>query len=228
MRMLLSLGALSVMIAVAHGGTLVGKLDFPQTPSSAPPATKGFLDRSENPFAPVRPLDIAHQVVVVVEGDEKPVAPGQVMWDLVGESFARPVVAAPAGAEVVIRNVSKVPRTLVVKENPKLLDPGPLNPTATKSFKATDVGKAFTVGDKDAPHLVGHVVVVNTQFVAYPDESGHFEIDNIPAGAYKVRIWYRDNWLQRPEDEVTVSAKGKTELNPKIAAAAFATPAPAK
>ena len=146
--MLLSLGALSVMIAVAHGGTLVGKLDFPQTPSSAPPATKGFLDRSENPFAPVRPLDIAHQVVVVVEGDEKPVAPGQVMWDLVGESFARPVVAAPAGAEVVIRNVSKVPRTLVVKENPKLLDPGPLNPTATKSFKATDVGKAFTVGTK--------------------------------------------------------------------------------
>lgn len=227
MRILLSLGALSVMIAVAHAGTLVGKLDLPQTPAS-PQVTKGFLDRSENPFAPVRSIDTARQVVVVVEGDEKPVSPPQVMWDLVGESFARPVIAAPAGAEVVIRNTSKVPRTLVVKENPKLLDPGPLNPTATKSFHATDVGKAFTVSDKDAPHLVGRLVVVNTQFIAYPDESGHFQIDNIPAGAYKVKIWYRDNWLQRPDDDVTVSAKGKTELNPKIAAAAFASPAPAK
>jgi len=227
MRILLSLGVLSVMIAAAHAGTLVGKLDLPQTPAS-PQVTKGFLDRSENPFAPVRSIDIARQVVVVVEGEEKPVSPPQVMWDLVGESFAKPVIAAPAGADVVIRNTSKVPRTLVVKENAKLLDPGPLNPTATKSFKATDVGKSFTVGDKDAPHVVGHVVIVNTQFIAYPDESGHFQIDNIPPGAYKVKIWYRDNWLQRPDDDVNVSAKGKTELNPKIAAAAFASPAPAK
>jgi hypothetical protein len=227
MRIQLSLGVLMTMVAAASGGTLVGKLDLPQTPSTAPPATKGFLDRKENPFAPVRAIDVAHQVVVVVEGDEKPVSPPQVMWDLVGESFARPVVAAPAGAEVIIRNASKVPRTLVIKENPKLIEPGPLNPTATKSFRATDVGKSYTVGDNDAPHLIGHVVVVNTQFVAYPDASGHFEIDNIPPGNYKVKIWYRDNWLQRPDDSIDVTAKGKTELNPKVAAAAFA-PAPAK
>ncbi len=175
----------------------------------------------------MRPIDVAHQVVIVLEGDEKPVSPPQVMWDLVGESFARPVVAAPAGAEVIIRNASKVPRTLVIKENPKLIEPGPLNPTATKSFRATDVGKSYTVGDKDAPHLIGRVVIVNTQFVAYPDSSGHFEIDNIPPGNYKVKIWYRDNWLARPDDSIDVTAKGKTELNPKVAAAAFA-PAPAK
>jgi hypothetical protein len=228
MRIQLSLGVLTMTMAVAHGGTLVGKLDFPQTPSSAPPATKGFLDRSENPFAPVRTIDLAKQVVIVVEGDEKPVSPPQVMWDLVGESFARPVVAAPAGAEVIIRNTSKVPRTLVVKEDAKLLEPGPLNPTATKSFRASDAGKSFTLTDKDAPHLIGRVIVVNTQFVAYPDESGHYQIDNIPPGAYKLKIWYRDKWLARPDDSVDVTAKGKTELNPKVAAAAFAPPAPAK
>jgi Polysaccharide lyase family 4, domain II len=222
MRILVSLGVLVTSMAVARGGTLVGKLDLPQTPSSAPPATRGFLDRKENPFAPVRAIDVAHQVVIVVEGEEKPVSPPQVMWDLVGESFAHPVVAAPAGAEVIIRNSSKTPRTLAVQENPKLIDPGPLNPTATKSFRATDVGKVYTIADKDAPHLVGRVIVVNTQFVAYPDESGHFQIDNIPPGAYKLKIWYRDNWLQRPDEDVNVSAKGKTEINPKVAAAAFA------
>ncbi|HEX4453582.1 MAG TPA: hypothetical protein VH143_22075 [Kofleriaceae bacterium] len=228
MRISLSFGALTLMIAAsASAGTLVGKLDLPQTPS-APQATKGFLDRTENPFAPVRSIDLAHQVVIVVEGDEKPVSPGQVTWSLVGESFARPIVAVPAGAEVIIRNDSKVPRSLVVKDNPKLLDPGPLNPTATKSFRATDAGKSYIVTDKDAPHLVGRIVVVNTQLVAYPDESGHFQIDGVPAGNYKVKIWYRDNWLQRPDDDVVVTAKGKTELNPKVAASAFAPAAPAK
>ena len=54
MRIQVSLGVLMTMVAAAHGGTLVGKLDLPQTPSSAPPATRGFLDRKENPFAPVR------------------------------------------------------------------------------------------------------------------------------------------------------------------------------
>jgi hypothetical protein len=227
MRILVSLGVLVTSMAVARGGTLVGKLDLPQTPSAAPPATKGFLDRKENPFAPVRAIDVAHQIVIVVEGDEKPVSPPQVTWELVGESFAHPVIAAPAGAEVIIHNATKAARTLVVKESPKLIEPGPLNPNGTKSFRATDVGKSYTVGDKDAPHLIGHLVVVNTQFVAYPDESGHFQIDNIPAGPYKLKIWYRDSWLQRPDEAVSVAAKGKTEINPKLAAAAFAT-APGK
>jgi hypothetical protein len=230
MRISLSFGALTLMMiaASASAGTLVGKLDLPQTPS-APQTTKGFLDRTENPFAPVRSIDLGHQVVIVVEGDEKPVSPGQVTWSLVGESFARPIVAVPAGAEVIIRNDSKVPRSLVVKGgDPKLLDPGPLNPTATKSFRATDAGKSYVLTDKDAPYLVGRIVVVNTQLVAYPDESGHFQIDNVPPGNYKVKIWYRDNWLQRPDDDIAVTAKGKTELNPKVAASAFAPAAPAK
>jgi Polysaccharide lyase family 4, domain II len=228
MRFSLSFAALITIAASASAGTLVGKLDLPQAPP-APQTTKGFLDRSENPFAPVRTVDLAHQVVIVVEGDEKPVSPPQVTWALVGESFARPVIAAPAGAEVIIRNDSKIPRSLVVKDNPKLIEPGPLNGGGTKSFRATDAGKSYVFGDKDAPYLVGRVVVVNTQFVAYPDESGHFQIDNIPAGNYKVKIWYRDNWLQRPDDSIDVTAKGKTELNPKVAASAFApAPAPAK
>jgi polysaccharide lyase family 4-like protein len=215
--------------APAGAGTIVGKLELPQQlPPAAPPATRGFLDRSENPFAPVRTIDLTRQLVIVVEGDEKPVSPPQITWDLVGESFGRPVVAVPAGSEVVIRNTSKVPRTLVAKENPKLFDPGPLNPQGTKSFRAADPGKTFTVGDKDAPHLVGRIVVVNTQYVAYPDESGHFQIDAVPPGSYKVKIWYRDGWLQRPDDDVVVTAKGKTDFNPKVAAGAFAPPAPAK
>jgi len=212
--------------APASAGVLYGKIEFPaRLPERAPPATRAFLDRIENPFLPVRAEPFTRDMVVVAEGETKPAAPAQVIWELVGESFARPVIAVPVGAEVVIKNQSRTARTLAAAEDPKLLPLGPMNPTATKSFRAAEAGKSFTVGDKDAPHLVGRMVIVPTQYVAYPDESGRFEVADIPTGNYKVKIWFRTGWVQRPDDEISVAAKGKTELNPKLRADAFAAPA---
>jgi len=192
-----------------------------------PLTTKGFLDRTENPLAPVKPPSPTTQMFVVLEGDEKPVSPPQVVIELLGETFSKKVAAAPAGSEVVIKNVSKTARTLVAPEDPKLIPQGPINPTGPKSFRVNDVGKVYSVGDKDAPHLRLKIVVVNTQYVAYPDEAGKFEIDGVPPGSYKVKVWYQDNWLAREDETVNVSAKGKTDVNPKIPAGAY-TPAAKK
>ncbi|HEY5951241.1 MAG TPA: hypothetical protein VIV40_37370 [Kofleriaceae bacterium] len=213
--------------ATAQAGTVTGKLDLPPAPPRPPLQVKGFLDRVENPLAPVKPLSPTQQMVIVLEGSEIPVSPPQVVIELLGESFSRRVVAAPAGAEVLIKNVSKTARTLVAAEDPKLIPQGPINPTGPKSFRVTDVGKVYSVGDKDAPHLKLKIVVVNTQYVAYPDDSGKFEVDNVPAGTYKVKVWYHDAWLQREDESINVSAKGKTDVNPKIPAGAF-TPAAKK
>jgi hypothetical protein len=214
--------------ATAHAGTVTGKLDLPAPPPRPPLKVKGFLDRVENALAPVKPVAPSQQMVVVLEGDEKPVSPPQVVIELLGESFSRRIVAAPAGAEVLIKNVSKTARTLVAAEDPKLVPQGPINPTGPKSFRVTDVGKIYNIGDKDAPHLKLKVVVVNTQYVGYPDDSGRFEIDGVPPGTYKVKIWYQDSWLVRDADETfAVAAKGKSEINPKIPAGAL-TPAAKK
>ena len=215
-----------VIPLAAAAGNVVGKLDLPKL--ARPPApVKGFLDRMETPLADIKPWVPTNQIVVVLEGDEKPVSPPQVVIELLGETFSKKVVAAPAGAEVVIKNVSKAARTLVAAEDPKLIPQGPINPTGPKSFRATEVGKVYTIGDKDAPHLKLRIVVVNTQYVAYPDDSGKFEIANVPAGSYKLKIWYQDKWIAREDETVTVAAKGKTDVNPKIPATAFGA-APAK
>ncbi len=213
--------------ATAQAGTVSGKVELPAAPPRPPLQVKGFLDRVENALAPVKPISVTHQMAVVLEGEEKPVSPPQVVIDLLGETFSKKVVAAPAGAEVVIKNVSKASRTLVAAEDPKLIPQGPINPTGPKSFRVTDVGKVYTIGDKDAPHLKLKIVVVNTQYVAYPDDNGKFEIDNVPAGAYKVKVWYQDGWVAREDESVNVAAKGKTDVNPKIPATAFGA-APAK
>jgi hypothetical protein len=227
LRSVVCLGFVS-LAGTAGAGTLVGRLDLPaQLPDRPAQLTRGFLDRAENPLAPVRDVDVRPLMFVVLEGGDTPVSPPQVNWELVGESFSRPVIAAPTGAEVVIKNVSKAPRTLVAKEDPKLIQ-GPINPTGPKSFRVTEAGKTLTFGDADAPHLRGKLVVVNTQFIAYPDEGGKFELSDVPAGSYKLRVWYDDGWVTGGDVDVNVSAKGKTDINPKVPASAFAAPAPKK
>ena len=215
---------LALVSGPAVAGTLVGKIDLPSSlPNRPKPVEPGFVERFENPVTPVRPMAVLARMVIVVEGDETPAAPPRVQWNLVGESFNHPVIAAPAGAEVTIVNNSKTARTLVAKEDPKLIEAGPINPTGPKTFRPTESGKVYTITDKDAPHLIGRVVVVNTQYIAYPDESGHFEIENMPPGSYKLKIWYDEGWIKRTDDSVEVTAKGKTDINLKIASDAFAS-----
>jgi hypothetical protein len=201
MRLGFSVGIVGVHVAVcaavvaapgaARAGTVVGRLELPPAPERAPVIAKGFVDRVENPLADIKKPNLAPYLVVVLEGEQKAdAAPAQVNYDLVGESFVRPVVAVPVGAEVVIKNHTKVARNLAAAEDAKLIT-GPLNPTGTKSFRATQPG-TYTLGDKEAPHLRGKIVVVATTHVASLDDAGRFEMTDVADGSYKLRVFYYD------------------------------------
>lgn len=235
MRLGFSVG-IGVLVAVVAGpggpgrparaGTVVGKLDLPPPPERGPVIAKGFVDRVENPLADIKKPNLAPYLVVTLEGDARSdAAPAQVNWDVVGESFVRPVVAVPVGAEVVIKNQTKIARNLAAAEDPKLIT-GPLNPDTAKSFRAIQPA-IYTIGDKDAPYLRGKLVVVATPHVASVDDSGRFEMTDVPDGSYKLRVFYYDplgeargkpsGWLFTTD--VTVAPKGRssrTEVNAKL------------
>jgi hypothetical protein len=212
---------------------VVGRLELPPAPERGPVVAKGFVDRIDNPLAEIRKPNLAPYLVVALEPQStgRETAPAQVSWDVVGESFARPVVGVPVGAEVVIKNQTKVARMIAALEDPKLIT-GPLNPTGTRSFRASQAA-VYTVTDKDAPYLRGKIVVVATPHVASVDDSGRFEMADVPDGAYKLRVFYYDpageargkpsDWLNFSSD-VVVAARGKsgrTELTAKLPAAAI-------
>ena len=218
-------GVIAALASPARAGTVAGRLELPPAPERGAVAAKGFLDRTENPLAEIKKPSLAPYYVVALEGDARPGgAPPEITWDLVGESFARPVIAVPVGAEVVIRNQSKVPRTLVAAEDKKLIV-GPLNPKGTKSFRATEPA-IYTIGDGDAPHLRGKLVVVATPHVAALDDAGRFELPNVPDGSYQLRVFYFDaaearggasGWVFATD--VTVATRGKAtrvEVNGKL------------
>ena len=215
-----------VLIALAGeslAGGVTGRLELPAAPERPASASRGFLDRVENPLAPIRPVNVGPYLIVVLEGEARPQAPGQVPWELGGESFGKPLLVVPAGSEVLITNTSSTPHTLVALEDPKLLPQGPFNTQAPRSFRAAEP-KAYTIVDKDAPHLRGKLLVVATPYFAPVEvsggrlETGTFQIADVAEGTYKVRVFYRDGWIDRADDTVTVSAKRNAEVVVKIPA----------
>lgn len=218
-------GGIAMFAGPIRAGTVAGKLELPPAPERGPVIARGFLDRTENPLADIKRVNLAPYLVVALEGGAGPdTAPAEVIWELAGESFARPVIAVPVGAQVVIKNTTKVSRTIGVAEDPTLIV-GPLTPAGTKSFRATQPA-IYTVGDKDAPHLKGKLVIVATTHLANLDDGGRFEMTNVPEGTYKLRVFYYDPRAELPgasawlpfTTDVTVAAKGKTEVNAKLPA----------
>ncbi|MEO8699286.1 MAG: hypothetical protein ABI867_04555 [Kofleriaceae bacterium] len=203
-----------LLVATPAAATPVtGKLELPPAPERPAVITKGFIDRVENPKKNVQGMNVAPQLLVVLEGEPKTESTAQVTWELVGESFGKPVIGVPAGAEIVIRNTSRTARTLAAAENPGLIPPGPSNASGGKTFKAPAAAGVFTIGDKDAPHLRGKLVVVTTPHIANVDAAGKFDLGDVPEGTYKLRVFYKDNWIDRPDQTVAVPAKGKVDIN---------------
>jgi plastocyanin len=61
------------------------------------------------------------------------------------------------------------------------------------------------------PEMEGYVVVLDTLYFATTDRSGAFEIENVPAGNYKLVAWSEK--LKRAEQEVTVEAGKATTVD---------------
>ncbi len=214
--------AVLAMAVPAAAGPVSGKLDLPPgAPDRAPVRGRAFVDRTPNPLAPVRAVDPLPSIIVALEPAPTtqfpPPPPAAVIWDLLGESFARPVLPVRVGGEVLIRNKGRSSPVLVATGKPDLLVKKPLNPTAEVLFIAGKEPGAVELLDASAPHLRGRIVVLASPFFAVPNAKGEFELANVPPGEWLVKVWYDTGWLDRPDDRITVGEK-RVELNLKLPA----------
>jgi hypothetical protein len=215
------LARVACVLVIASGSALAGdvsgKIDLPpQGPARPPLELRGFLDRKENATLAPKPFDPnPYLIVVLVPATPPESSPTGTSWDLVGESFARPVIPVRAGAEVTIKNKSKRAVSLTAEQDAKLIPAGPINPSGSRAFTVKTAG-LYTVIDKDIPHLRGRLVVVDSPYAALVGGDSKFTFKDVPPGEYKLRLWYVDGWLDRPDDAVTVAAKGDTSVAPKV------------
>jgi hypothetical protein len=67
---------------------------------------------------------------------------------------------------------------------------------------------AYTQLCRVHPEMEGFVVVLQNQYFAVSDRTGHFEIANVPPGQYTLAVWHPK--LKGQTKPVTVDAKGAT------------------
>ena len=73
--------------------------------------------------------------------------------------------------------------------------------------------KVLTLKSKEQSHLSASILVLTTPYFAIPDGSGKYAIPNVAAGEYKVRVYYKDGWVEGFEEKVVVKDKDTPSKN---------------
>ncbi len=162
------------------------------------PITRGFIDRQPTPLRPSRPVfDPFPYMVVVLDGIPTPSSalPLPLSWKLIGASLAQPLQAVQVNQEVEIHNVSRSSRRLHSPEQRDLLPAGPIDPGGRRPFSLKTPQRALQIRSHHAAHVFGWIVAFSHPYFSRLNRKGEFTIKNVPQGAWTLRIWYRDGWL---------------------------------
>jgi hypothetical protein len=139
-----------------------------------------------------------------------------VSFSIVGESFEHPVLPIQLGAKVQVINNGKIARRVRATSIKGFFtdESGPVNPTGARiSSAVSDPLKPITIGDVDTVHLRAKIVAFKSPYFTTLSGS-NFEIANVPAGTWNLKVWYQDGWLKMPP--VTVKVAGKRPIQTKV------------
>jgi hypothetical protein len=83
-----------------------------------------------------------------------------------------------------------------------------------KSFTFKEAGCVPTLLCNVHPEMEGFVVVVETPYFAVSDKDGSYEIKNVPAGKYTLKIWHEK--LKGKDIQVDVPESGSVKADFEI------------
>jgi hypothetical protein len=199
----------------------------PKGDPSPPSEHLGFVDPPiANPIVELRQYDPFPECFIYLEGGPATADAAQppksaVVWQLESHSFTPVILPIVAGSTVEIANVGRETQ-LLYSPSQDLLPKDPIGPQSSKTFTPPGSG-AVRILSRSSPHLEGRVVALPSRYFSRLDHSGRFKIENVPAGRWTVRLWYRDGWASLPSRYVDVPGK---DLKIEIPVDALA-PAPA-
>ncbi len=84
----------------------------------------------------------------------------------------------------------------------------------SKSFTFKDAGCSATLLCNVHPEMEGYVYVLETPYYAVTAKDGHYEIKDVPAGKYTLKIWHEK--LKGQEVTVDVPDKGNATVDFEI------------
>jgi hypothetical protein len=212
----ITLGTVMVLAApaLAERGHVAGEVTLaPEAQRGVPPVrSEGFVARAQNPLKPVEAYDPRPYLVVVLEGGPAGGPSPRIEYAIEGSSFTGPVLPVQAGVPFEITNRSAHSPRLFAVGAADVLAGEPLNPRGTQSATFSEAYRPIRIRDRDSAHLEATVVAFPHPYFSRVSSDGRFEVDEIPAGTYTARVWYRDGWLNTRPEQVTVSAGGQARV----------------
>ncbi len=206
-------------VAVANGGAVTGLVKFS---GAAPARTKLAVDKDLSvcgqggeKLSEVLVVSASKgikNVVVTLEGiaEGKKFAGKTATLDQRNCVYSPHVLVVPVGGQLNLLNGDGVMHNVHAYS----LKNTPFNesiPATKKSVKTLPFSEVVKMGCDVHKWMGAWVVVVENPYYAITDESGGFEIDEIPAGKYTLRAWHES--LGKVEQEVTIAAGQAATVN---------------
>ncbi|MEE9201852.1 MAG: hypothetical protein V3U31_01495 [Dehalococcoidia bacterium] len=211
-------------IAVSNGGAISGKVQFG---GAVPAAEKLTVTKNQDVFGDSLPMeklivsaggglkDVVVSIVEIAEGKKLPT--GSPTLDNNGGLFVPPVQAVVAGATLeiinsdsVLHNTHTYLKGATVFNLALPLEGQKLRKTLKSAGKTIESGEVKVLCDAH-DWMSAYIVVVPHPYFAVSDETGAFDIGDIPPGSYELRAWHQELGVQTAQ--VTVTAGGMAEVS---------------
>ena len=135
-----------------------------------------------------------------------------------GKKFVPRVVAVEKSAEVDFPNADAIYHNVFSVSPANRFDLGLYRSGGSKQKRFEEPG-LVRVYCNIHPQMVGFVMVVDSDFAAVTGPDGSFRFDNVPAGAWTVKIWHEEGG--ETSAPVTVRPKAEAALALKLDATDF-------
>ena len=153
-----------------------------------------LIPASDLPVSRQEPQDEVKNVIVYLESvppgaDEKPAARAPAIMRQEGLSFVPHVVAVRVGSPVEFPNADPIFHNVFSLSKGATFDLGryPEGESKSITFDKPGVVKVFCHIHSD---MSGLIMVLDNSFFTTPDETGRYDLDELPPGEYTVVAWH--------------------------------------
>jgi plastocyanin len=162
----------------------------------------------------------AANAVVWIEGLKAGAAPRLLRGEMKsqGKKFVPRVVAVEKSAEVDFPNADAIYHNVFSVSPANRFDLGLYRSGGSKQKRFDEPG-LVRVYCNIHPQMVGFVMVVDSDFAAVTGADGSFRFENVPAGAWTVKIWHEEGG--EASSPITVRPRAETAVALKLDATEF-------
>jgi len=156
----------------------------------------------------------ANSVVYIEEAPATPPPATPVEMNQRGMEFIPKILPVVTGTTVKFLNSDQVNHSVFSPDYEKY-DLGSWPQGQTKDYAFTTCAKppcVYAQLCKSHPQMDGYVVVLQNQYFAVTDKTGHYEIRNVPPGSYTVGVWHARRFGAAAK-HVTVSGAAPLAVN---------------